>query len=348
MSIEYNSSAQYLASKLSCQCVKSSYKYVDDHLFCENCKTTLQYQDNIYFSINKEKATNALEDLEYDLRHGTLKYHGSKMADNYMKHVARSGERLEVLEIGCGTGNVTVGLSKHLQVKHCIAVDISHHFLQTAYHRLKKHSDTPEKITLMCANVEDMPFSDNTFDVIIGNSFLHHIYDYKSLLIKLRQTLKPGGVLLFNEPCQQGKSLIAFFLTLILKQEENAGIFGKKVFSAEEREVIKGGIHVLTREQYVDRIGKPEIKKNMEDKHIFNSHEIMRLSSQLGFSDCQLFNIGELSDGYKGFVKNTLKTLRIDKDISRYDYLFEEFWDKYLYFMEDQTETPHRFFRFQK
>lgn len=347
MSVLSNETVQILSNKLKCRCASSGFKYVDKGFVCDACKTTIYYENNVFRTIDLNEAINPLEDLEYDLRHNTDNQTGINLANRYLKYAVQDRDNLDVLEIGCGTGNLTLGLSENPQIEYCTAVDIAYSFLQTNRKKLDMYSSGAEKVTLMCANVEELPFDDNSFDAIIGNSFLHHIYDYADLLKRLHRILKPGGSVVFSEPCQQGKSLIAFFLSIMIRQDKTLGK-KDKVFTSQDVEVIENGIHVLTREQYVDKIGRPEIKKDMEDKHIFDSDDIMRLSSEIGFSECRLLNTGTPANGYRHFVINTLNMLKIDKDISRYDYLFEEFQDKYLYFMADKTETPHRFFVFKK
>lgn len=42
-------------------------------------------------------------------------------------------------------------------------------------------------------NIEDIPFEDNRFDVIIANHMLYHVPNRKKALSEVRRILKPGG-----------------------------------------------------------------------------------------------------------------------------------------------------------
>ena len=49
-------------------------------------------------------------------------------------------------------------------------------------------------------NIESMPFSSNTFDVIICNHVLEHVKDDKKALSEIKRTLKDGGFALLQVP----------------------------------------------------------------------------------------------------------------------------------------------------
>ncbi len=50
-----------------------------------------------------------------------------------------------------------------------------------------------------------LPFSDGSFDAVVGKSFVHHISDLKALLSEAWRVTKPGGwVVFFSEPTDPG------------------------------------------------------------------------------------------------------------------------------------------------
>lgn len=92
-----------------------------------------------------------------------------------------------ILDIGCGTGFLLQFLD-HNSRKKVFASDITPKMLQIAcskypfpgYFRGDSYS---------------LPFKDQTFDYVMCNSLLHHLYDWESAIVELARVIKPGGTL---------------------------------------------------------------------------------------------------------------------------------------------------------
>ncbi len=96
------------------------------------------------------------------------------------------------LDFGAGTGNVT---GKLLSMGyHVTAVDIS---LEMCSILEKKYADYVGEKKLVVKNcaVEDLVFSESTFDLITCYSVLHHLPDYVQAVRGLSVFLKKGGVM---------------------------------------------------------------------------------------------------------------------------------------------------------
>lgn len=46
----------------------------------------------------------------------------------------------------------------------------------------------------VCADVDELPFSDRTFDVVASFAVLHHLYRFDKLVAEVKRVLKPGGI----------------------------------------------------------------------------------------------------------------------------------------------------------
>ena len=95
-----------------------------------------------------------------------------------------------LLDLGGGTGRVSFQLSEH--VKECILFDVSIEMLQQAH----KNS---EKLPIIQALAEKIPFKSNSFDQIFLNDSLHHIKNQQETLEECYRILKPNGELLIRE-----------------------------------------------------------------------------------------------------------------------------------------------------
>jgi len=94
-----------------------------------------------------------------------------------------------VLDVGGGTGRVAVQMIPIAQ--STIIADSA----------LKMIREAQKKgIIAINANAEQLPFKDGTFDRIIMVDALHHVVDQRQTLDELRRLLKPGGMLVIEEP----------------------------------------------------------------------------------------------------------------------------------------------------
>ena len=91
-----------------------------------------------------------------------------------------------VLEAGCGTGQLSIALSRFNRNIH--SIDISKGSLIEAQRFITKNSI--KNITLYRMNLFNLCFAENTFDVIISNGVLHHTHDAKLAFSKLCKILK--------------------------------------------------------------------------------------------------------------------------------------------------------------
>ncbi len=102
-----------------------------------------------------------------------------------------------VLEIGCGTGIVTLGIAD--AVENVIATDISRQMIATAREKAKKRS---------VANVEfqvndgySLPYEANSFDAVLLFNILHFIKEPEQVLQEAHRLLKPSAVFVSATDC---------------------------------------------------------------------------------------------------------------------------------------------------
>ncbi len=108
-----------------------------------------------------------------------------------------------VLDIGCGTGNLTL---KYVQRGYWVrAVDISPEMLGVL--RAKLDPTALNHVDLRVSDTEEVVANIHTYgtwDIISFSSVLHHLPDYQSVLKRSLQQLRPGGVLyVCHEPLQK-------------------------------------------------------------------------------------------------------------------------------------------------
>ena len=103
---------------------------------------------------------------------------------------------LNILDIGCGTGASTLILARVLNAK-ITAVDFLQDFLDVLESRTRSLG-FEEKITPLCAPMEELPFEDEQFDVIWSEGAIYNI-GFNKGISDWRRYLKPGGLLVASE-----------------------------------------------------------------------------------------------------------------------------------------------------
>ena len=109
---------------------------------------------------------------------------------NWITSHYRIMDGMSVLELGCGTGSMWVG--QEALIRRCsrfVLSDFSEGMLNQAKETLR---DCPG-IEYRVIDIQDIPFPDHTFDVIIANMMLYHVPDLPKGLREVRRVLKEDG-----------------------------------------------------------------------------------------------------------------------------------------------------------
>jgi ubiquinone/menaquinone biosynthesis C-methylase UbiE len=114
----------------------------------------------------------------------------------------------DALEIGSGTGYFSLNLVQLGLIDRLTATDISPGMLK----RLGATAEALglEDVTTVTTEAEELPFEDESFDLVFGHAVLHHIPDLDKAFSEFRRVLRPGGMVAFaGEPSRYGDRLAA-------------------------------------------------------------------------------------------------------------------------------------------
>jgi len=95
-----------------------------------------------------------------------------------------------ILELGCGNGGQWENqIDKLPDGCTLLLSDFSNGMLNIVKEKYWKYKN----VSLQQIDIQDIPFSDEAFDVIIANHMLYHVPEISKALSEVRRVLKPGG-----------------------------------------------------------------------------------------------------------------------------------------------------------
>ncbi|MGD0711497.1 MAG: class I SAM-dependent methyltransferase, partial [Bacteroidales bacterium] len=116
--------------------------------------------------------------------------------NKYFEENIDKNKRNDILEIGCALGELSFFLAKNSN-NNVLGIDICKTFIDEAKERYK----LPNLEYKLLDVRNHQLFNNRKFDYIIGKGVLHHLYyEMDSVLRILKDMLKDGGKILFQEP----------------------------------------------------------------------------------------------------------------------------------------------------
>jgi ubiquinone/menaquinone biosynthesis C-methylase UbiE len=100
-----------------------------------------------------------------------------------------------VLECACGTGKLTTVLAR--QARSVRSFDISPESVRITTQRIEK--EHLNNVQVEVASMEELPYEDESFDIVVGLFILHHLADLEQGIKQIFRVLRPGGKAVFYE-----------------------------------------------------------------------------------------------------------------------------------------------------
>ena len=169
----------------------------------------------------------------------------------------RAGE--SVLDVGCGTGAVTIPAKMKVGSKGSVAgIDPALEMIAVARQKAKQAG---LDIDFRVGVIESLPFSDATFDAVTSSLMMHHLTDRLRAtgLAEIWRTLKPGGRILIADMRRPTGSAFSRFFTSVVLHHGHVVEFGLQDLSALLKEA--GFVEVEQLDTHFLTIGFVRAKK---------------------------------------------------------------------------------------
>eukprot|EP00512_Aurantiochytrium_limacinum_P003362 CAMPEP_0171501854 /NCGR_PEP_ID=MMETSP0958-20121227/9809_1 /TAXON_ID=87120 /ORGANISM="Aurantiochytrium limacinum, Strain ATCCMYA-1381" /LENGTH=280 /DNA_ID=CAMNT_0012036755 /DNA_START=227 /DNA_END=1069 /DNA_ORIENTATION=+ len=105
-------------------------------------------------------------------------------------------QKTRLLDVGCGPGTITSGLAKYCA--KIDALDNAPEIVTRAQEEAKK-AGVASKVEVQAGSVYELPYQDETFDVVFAHQVLQHLMDPIAALKEMRRVLKRGGFVAVRE-----------------------------------------------------------------------------------------------------------------------------------------------------
>jgi ubiquinone/menaquinone biosynthesis C-methylase UbiE len=130
-----------------------------------------------------------------------------KEARNWMRYVSKSFVSVakrrgitggKVLDVGTGTGLLAIEFAGRVPGVEVTGLDLSDVVLELARDHVRE-SDVPLRVQFQKGDAEDMPFEDDTFDLVISSNTLHLTENPIRMFNEIQRVLKPQGPFLISD-----------------------------------------------------------------------------------------------------------------------------------------------------
>ena len=361
----------------NCDCSYSGpLKNNKDSYICPNCRKKWDNEnDIIIFTDKKNSQTDvydniyssgyiSIEQKKTNAQTDAYKTH-EELAYSYFKSLGynlnNDVENLSILDVACGSGWTTAALFCNDKLQNCkihaFDISISGIKLLKQYLNTQRKSNSKNHLELSVQDAMNMKFSNNSFDVIIGSSILHHFDHYEHFLDACFNILKPSGKAIFGEPFAIGYGIVysAMKLASIETKVHEKSI--DKMYNDSSVRIEKSGDHMFL--------------ENLVDKHLYLPDELLEVGRNIGFRKVEIKPLNSLEDikdeliydlyksmginGLAGFnviipyKKAVIACMERQKLIKKTIEIYNVFFDMFKsYFTYNRTLSPFNYVIFQK
>jgi ubiquinone/menaquinone biosynthesis C-methylase UbiE/DNA-binding transcriptional MerR regulator len=138
---------------------------------------------------------------------------------------------MRILELGCGDGTFWVENKENLpKAIHVILSDLSDGMLRDAKRNIEFDS---KDFSFQAFNCHEIPFADETYDLVIANHLLFYCDDISKVLKEIRRVLKPGGTFISST---YGAAHMKEVSELVSRFDDRIVLSGHKLYEKFGRE----------------------------------------------------------------------------------------------------------------
>ncbi|GLG03608.1 class I SAM-dependent methyltransferase [Sellimonas catena] len=172
-------------------------------------------------------------------------------------------------ELGCGTGDMWK--DKEAMIASCsklVLSDFSAGMVKVSKETVGIHDNVEYQVI----DIQDIPFGDETFDIVIANMMLYHVPDLHRALTEVRRVLKKGGKFYCATYGEHG---ITEYLTTLFSEYGVEDSINKNFTLQNGYEILGKVFSKVEKLEYVDSLQVREVDDMVE--YIYSLSSMMPL-----------------------------------------------------------------------
>ena len=134
--------------------------------------------------MNVSSTFAASDGNEYEIQMGRW---SRRLAEPFLDF-AGTGDDEEVLDVGCGTGNLAFAIAKRANVKSIKGIDFSAAYIENARGRNRS-----PQLTFEVGDATAMPYGDSSFDRVFSMLVLFFIPEAKKAVLEMKRVARSGS-----------------------------------------------------------------------------------------------------------------------------------------------------------
>jgi len=110
----------------------------------------------------------------------------------------------KILDLGCGKGLLIIEAAKKIQGGKAVGADLWDNTLEYSYTAQMVLNNAEiegvsNRVEVVTADAQDMPFANNSFDIVMTSLMMHHVPDKNKALKEMIRVTKPGGTIVIAD-----------------------------------------------------------------------------------------------------------------------------------------------------
>ena len=161
---------------------------------------------------------------DYARRHERM---AQNLGARYAKRLAQMGfQRGAILDAGCGFGGVVMSLEQAFPDAQVVGTDLSEPLLERA-RVFAQAAGLTDRVRFELADVEQLPFTDGEFDVVINTNMVHIVEQPVQMLNEMDRVLAADGCLFIADIRRSWVGLVEKVFRSGLSVEEARDLIGR-------------------------------------------------------------------------------------------------------------------------
>jgi ubiquinone/menaquinone biosynthesis C-methylase UbiE len=154
--------------------------------------------------------------FQYDILAGLFGLGVNRPSSRMIIELAKIKPGDRVLDVGCGTGNLTLTAERYAGVSGSVyGIDASPEMIEVARKKAKRSGS---KVVFEVGLIEKIPYSDANFDVVIIRLMVHHLPDdlKRQGFAEVFRVLKPGGLVFLADFVPPANHILAHIASALV------------------------------------------------------------------------------------------------------------------------------------